>query len=286
MIYPITFGIPEEKIVKDDELVSKTKLLSSLIPGDMRTYIYNTESEYYDEYKKSYFAITKKKGGWDCLRHYEILANGCVPYFVDLEKCPPNVMHALPKELLMYAKKMYDSGVFHDYDALRKKLLEYTKEHLTTEKVARSMLERSGHGNAKKVLYLSKYTAPDYLRCLTLHGLKKIFGTNCHDFPKIPHIYKTNSTKHLYGKGMTYSNLLEHDLHDDTCDANVIEDIKNKRYDVVIYGSYHRGLPYYDVVCQAYANNEIILMCGEDDHACDAASHSHKGHHVFVRECE
>lgn len=48
MLYPINFSIPSEKI------------LSDLIPGDLTTYIYKTE-EYYEEYKKSYFEITKKK---------------------------------------------------------------------------------------------------------------------------------------------------------------------------------------------------------------------------------
>lgn len=41
------------------------------------TYIFENEEEYYNDYKKSLFAITRKKGGWDCMRHYEILACGC-----------------------------------------------------------------------------------------------------------------------------------------------------------------------------------------------------------------
>ena len=45
MLYPITFSIPQEKIINDIPL--KVKILSNLIPGDMSTYIYNTEEEYY-----------------------------------------------------------------------------------------------------------------------------------------------------------------------------------------------------------------------------------------------
>jgi hypothetical protein len=33
----------------------------------------------------SYFAFTHKRGGWDCMRHYEILASGCVPYMADIQ---------------------------------------------------------------------------------------------------------------------------------------------------------------------------------------------------------
>jgi len=61
MLHPITFSVPSEKICTETHPIIKTKICSDLIPGDTSTYIYNTEQEYYDEYKKSYFAITKKK---------------------------------------------------------------------------------------------------------------------------------------------------------------------------------------------------------------------------------
>ena len=66
----------------------KKYLLASLIPGDMTTYIFNKykEVEYNKMYQDSRFALTKKKGGWDCLRHYEILMNGCIPLFENLDK--------------------------------------------------------------------------------------------------------------------------------------------------------------------------------------------------------
>jgi len=36
----------------------------------------------------SKFGITTKRGGWDCLRHYELAANGCVLCFRDLDAKP------------------------------------------------------------------------------------------------------------------------------------------------------------------------------------------------------
>lgn len=66
MYYPINFSIPKEKICKSYKI--KTKILSDLIPGIGSTYIYNSEEDYYNEYKQSYFAITKKKvGGTACV---------------------------------------------------------------------------------------------------------------------------------------------------------------------------------------------------------------------------
>jgi hypothetical protein len=142
------------------------------------------------------------------------------------------------------------------------------------------------NGNMHATSYLSGDINPDYLRCLTLHGFKTIFGFNCHDYPKVPHIYKSNNInyKNLYGKGFTYTNLLEPTLHDDKLDYTIIEDINNKYYDIIIYGSYHRGMPYYDLICKIYKPNEIILLCGEDIHCCNYNDFLLKKHNVFVRE--
>ena len=297
MLHPITFSIPKEKICESDTLV-KTKILSSLIPGVISTYIYNTEEEYYNEYKKSYFAITKKKGGWDCMRHYEILANGCIPYFINIKECPKNTMYLLPKELFIEANILYDNNFknkninqitkedINKYNILQKKLLEYTKNFLTTDKIVEYILKKTNAENVSKILYLSGNTNPDYLRCITLHGLKTVFGNMCHDNPKIPHIYKSESInyKNLYGKGITYTNLLEQTLHNYNLDNTIYEDIKNKYYDIVIYGSYHRGMPYYDLVYEIYKPCEIILICGEDEHCCNFNDFLKKGHPIFVRE--
>jgi hypothetical protein len=296
MLYPITFSIPKEKICEIS--INKTKILSNLIPGDISTYIYNTEEEYYNEYKTSYFAITMKKAGWDCMRHYEILANGCIPYFLDIESCPKNTMSLLPKELIIQSNILYDKKFknknidelkqedINEYNILQNQLIVYMKKCLTTEKMAKYIIKNTNYQNVSKILYLSGDTNPDYLRCLTLHGFKILLGDNCHDYPKIPHIYKSNNIiyKNLYGKGMTYTNLLEENLHNNNLDNSIVEDIKNKYYDIIIYGSYHRGMPYYDLISQIYNKNEIILLCGEDIHYCNNNIFSEKGHHVFVRE--
>ena len=297
MLFPITFSIPEEKICNTYN--EKTKILSSLIPGDVRTYIYKNEEDYYNEYKTSYFAITKLKGGWDCLRHYEIMANGCIPHFIDIEKCPKNTLALLPKDLFIEASKLFNIFIckninnlsqqeIREYNVLRTKIWDYTKTYLTTDKVAKYVLQKIHKENTKKILYLSGDLDPDYLRCLTLHGFKTIFGSDCHDYPKVPHIYKSENINFsiLYGKGMSYTNLLDPILHNEQLDSSIIEDIQNKHYDIIIYGSYHRGMPHYELVCQVYKPNEIILLCGQDPCYCDKSENNYvkKGHFVFVRE--
>lgn len=293
MLHPVTFSIPEEKIVRT--IPPKTKLVSSLIPGNLSTYIYNTEEEYYNEYRSSYFAKTTKKAGWDCMRHYEIMANGCIPYFPGLEKCPVHTMALLPKDLLFEGNALYSAFSAkkeltdtdkEQYTQLVKKQLEYTRTHLTTRKMAAYILQKANLSHSARVLYLSKDTGPDYLRCVTLHGFKELLGPMCHDYPKIPHIYKSKDIQYsrLYGKGITYTNVLDSSLHDDSLDTAIEEKIKQKFFDCVVYGSYHRGMPFLDLVNTVYKPNEVILLCGEDIHRCNYNDWVKKGYTVFVRE--
>lgn len=303
--YPITFSIPECKII--NKIPIKTQVVSKLIPGQLDTYIYNNETDYYNEYKRSIFAITTKKGGWDCLRHYEILANGCIPHFPNIENCPINTLYLFPKQLIIQGNILYNKyknktiAEITLYEMLEcitliEKLLDHTRRYLTTRAMASYVLTRSKHETAKSVLYLSANDEEDYLKCLTLHGFKELFGTNCHDCIEIKHIYKKDNIdfSKLYGKGITYSNLLDLNMRDYEKDTNIIYDIVNKHYDVIIYGSYHRGLPYYELIMQHYSPSQVIILCGEDclhgedAHYCNYyknnSSLAIKGHPLFVRE--
>ena len=287
-LFPITFSIPEEKIIQI--FPKKTKLLSSLIPGNLKTYIYHTEKEYYLEYQTSYFAMTTKKAGWDCMRHYEILANGCLPYFPEIEKCPLFTMVMLPKHLFFRSNELYEkmkidiASNLREYSDLWREMMAYLKEHLTTRKIAGYILDRSSHKDSNKILFLSGCIRPDYLRCLTLHGLKMRIGSNCHDYPKIPHMYRDFKGGPLYGRGFSYSCLLEPSSRNNDLDNTVMLDIQNKNYDMVIYGSYHRGMPFYEIVTKYYPMDKIVLLCGEDLHCCDHSNYVKIGHPVFVRE--
>jgi hypothetical protein len=297
-VFPITFSIPKEKIV--DSIPNKTRILAKIIPGKLSTYIYDKEKDYYDDYRQSLFAITTRKNGWDCLRHYEIIANGCLPLFDGIEDCPLHYMALFPKSLVKEIKDYYYTSIankeFKDltFENLNRcsqymnSLLEYTREHLTTEMMAKYILDKTQHKHVKKILYLSQDISPDYLRCLTLHGFKSLLGSDCHDYPIIPHLYENYNKpiQNIYGKGMTYTKLLDGSLHNNHNDINLIDDIKNKKYDIVIYGSLHRGLPHFDLVSKIYDKNHIILLCGEDcnGHHCTYKNYVQNGYYCFVRE--
>ena len=302
-IYPISFSIPFEKITNINEDMSKNRLVSSLIPGKLNTYIYNNEIDYYKQYSESMFAITSKKSGWDCLRHYEILACGTIPLFIDLNKCPNTIMTMLPKDLIYKGNDLYNkikiqgttNELILEYKLLQTRLMEYTINNLTTKSIAKYVCDTIGLNyniETSRLLFLSGNTSPDYLRCLTLHGFKDLLGSRCHDYPKITHLYKHEPIDYtkLYGKGFTYTNLLEQDKRTTKNDETIINDLTNNKYDFIIYGSCHRGMPYYDLVKIHYEPCKIILLCGEDldhgktGHECKFAEYSNKGHIVFIRE--
>jgi hypothetical protein len=137
-IRPINFCIPQDLIVP--KIPTKTKRVAYIIPGDLNTYIFDSQDHYYQDYQSSVFGTTCKKAGWDCLRHYEILLNGCIPYFKDLEKCPALTMNLLPKQILLETNSLFAQQQDFDFTPYIKELINYTENHLTTKKLAEYLL--------------------------------------------------------------------------------------------------------------------------------------------------
>lgn len=295
MPYPIQFSIPESKVVSC--IPEKVRDFAYITPYDRSTYIYNTEEEYYKDYQQSFYAITCKKAGWDCMRHYEILANGCIPYFVDLEQCQNDTMAFLPRELILEA--MHLEGIYVkwvdgknflaiDHELFNKEryyqilelLLEHTRQYLTCRKMAEYVLDRVEYTGTGNVLFLSPCPWPDYMRCTLLIGLRQVLGNRLIDYPHIPHVYNTypkNAVVGLYGKGMSYTRILDNvPINRD----NIEERIRNKEFDLIIYGSVHRGLIYHDLVKETYPEDQIVYICGEDIHGCEYFNF----HNLFLRE--
>jgi hypothetical protein len=134
---PIHFAIPECKLTLNK--LNKTQEYGSIIPG-YEGYKFTDEQEYYNDYNKSYYGITMKKAGWDCMRHYEILTNNCIPYFIDLESCPKQTLTNLPKELLIEGRNLANNFDETKYFNILNELFEFTKNNLTTKKLAQYVL--------------------------------------------------------------------------------------------------------------------------------------------------
>lgn len=155
-LLPIQFAIPEEKIAT--YRVAKTRAMAICDPRDRATYIYHDEAAYYGGYGEALFGVTMKKGGWDCLRHYEIMANHCVPYMIGLDDWPRTVMTRMPYEPIARLNRLYDEhGADHFATAEGlaawedgvAAMMRSLREHLTTAALARYVVDchlRAGLG--------------------------------------------------------------------------------------------------------------------------------------------
>jgi hypothetical protein len=127
-IFPISFSIPQEKIYQVDPKMKikdfPLHIVDQEIAGRLQdtfhspigsnVYHFSTEEEYYQDLRESRYGITTKRAGWDCLRHYELAANGCVLCFRDLDlkpiTCAP---HGLNESNCI---------IYHDFDDLKSKI--------------------------------------------------------------------------------------------------------------------------------------------------------------------
>jgi hypothetical protein len=154
---PIAFSIPEEKIV--DAPPAKQKLMGSHVVdpevaeriGADSSHVFERESAYYHDLQASRFGITTKRAGWDCLRHYEIAANGCVPCFRELDRKPPRCApHGLEPGVncLNYGDaddlmRQIESVEDDEYDALQAGAITWARAN-STRRRASEFLEAMG----------------------------------------------------------------------------------------------------------------------------------------------
>jgi hypothetical protein len=156
-IHPVSFSIPEERIAV--QVPQKRRLLfphcvdseaAALIEGLTTTPPFASERDYQQSLAESRFAVTTKRAGWDCLRHYEIAANGCVPCFRDLgEKAASCAPHGLthencleygsPAELARRTASMTDV----EYRSLAEGALRWARKNSTRVRAA-DFLRRIG----------------------------------------------------------------------------------------------------------------------------------------------
>ena len=148
LIFPISYSYPHDLI--PHKVCPKTKIKATVDPRDRSTYIYDYQQDYYQDYQTSYWAVTMQKQGWDCLRHYEILGNRCMPYFINLQNCPSNICVNLPKNLLIQISSLIDSFEEHDliayqtndlFNELHDSILKHFLKNGTTIAAARYILD-------------------------------------------------------------------------------------------------------------------------------------------------
>lgn len=153
-LMPISFSIPGEKIVAT--IPEKIKLftkhivdpeVSAQVPGSATGHLFDDEASYYADLQASRFGITTKRAGWDCIRHYELAANACVPCFRDLglkpETCAPHglnetncITYHSYDDLMARIKKISNQ----EYTELQRNIVDWVRNH-TTETCAKYLLD-------------------------------------------------------------------------------------------------------------------------------------------------
>lgn len=279
-IYPLSYSIPLKKIRPLIHVNEKSRDLSLVVPGKTGThnYSYDTEEKYYKQYEESKYAITKKKGGWDAMRHYEILANNCLPLFEDLEKCPDKTLFNFPKDKLIYVKENWENISDSEYTSIVEYIHDYMKSNMTCESSAKYLLSTIGVTNIKqpKILMINNNLMkrkrwPNYSQYLITIGLRNVLQENFVEYPKNEILYKNYKGPQGYGRGFTYSRILD-DLDIDR--SNIEEKIKNREFDYVIYGLMGKEesdfgdirlkCPFWEIVKENYDSNHVAFIYGGD----------------------
>ena len=103
-VLPLSYSIPKSQVVTTPvQKLGKDQFVS---PPNHGEYGFRNEEEYNKNYQKSMFALTRQKLGWDCFRHYEIVANGCIPIFYKYSSIPDSIMTTWDRSLFRDAYKL------------------------------------------------------------------------------------------------------------------------------------------------------------------------------------
>ena len=212
-VHPITYAIPEQLVVQS---IPRNKTGTAKLVGQFSENRFPCsdvgQAQYYQTFTSSYYAYTSRKDGWACMRHYEILARGGVPYFAGLDQSPQYSLWDFPRDLIQQLMALpgvgleepkhkdddpqvtLDMHVFdpRQYYPLADKLLEYTRTHLTTRAMAEHFLRTTGHVGAQSgLMLLMKSAGPklyDYVGYtfqLLMHGLRTVMGPALVDYPRL-----------------------------------------------------------------------------------------------------
>ena len=286
------------------------------------------------------FGVTRKKAGWDCMRHIEIMASGCVPFFVDLKYLPRRTMQFYPKKLLEQARNFpgvtfhgsqddpssykiaSDRFDFEKYYELATKILEHSREHLTTRAMAQYVLQRIDMPSPKRAL-MATNCIDDYLQDTMLHGLKLVLGARLVDFVPESQLlsadqcvtdhsnstrllpdYRVNmymdswaassksnlDTRKSYGRGFTVWNRLSKAIHGDIDRSNVYKDIEDDVFDVVFLTDRvlrsQEQRRFVDHVRLNVDRSKVVALLGDDSPADVVTLHQYHSLSSWILERE
>jgi hypothetical protein len=242
-VYSFSYCIPDQYIVSS--VPEKTCEFSTHVVPKLGEKNHKfgkaEEKEYYDLYQQAKFANTQKRGGWDALRHYEILMNGCIPIFENLESCPKLTMSTFPKNQLIEIKNNIEKYKKSDelYISATSKLLNELRLYNSSSVRAKDFLKYMNIKSINpKVLMLCGDMGVNYLRDFFWIGMKNLYSDSC-EYPCLEYIYddyKHEDFSKLHGNGLCYGGILNSDKKKYITEEEIKSRLTCKDFDVIIYG--------------------------------------------------
>jgi hypothetical protein len=262
-----------------------------VFPG--HRYAFTNEADYISNYGNFSFALTHKKGGWDCFRHLEIMYAGAVPFMPDASLIPEFTMVHYPKKFLAEVAEglRHSRVVVMPQDS--QELARYFNYNLTSAAMARYVLRAAAIDNDAKVLFIdaAAVSMPDYQSIFTLIGLKQTLGKRVSVAFPLDYVYEdwTGDAAALYGRGFGYSRVLETKLknrNEISGEALDLSAASLATFDTVVVGSVTRNATLAEQLLARFPAAKTIWIHGEDQgpSASDMATFREKGVTVFVRE--
>lgn len=290
-VWPISFSYPFEESPKRNS--SETRdLVSSIVPGARYSFV--NEKEYLRTYGRSHLALSHKKGGWDCLRHLEIIAAGCVPLFPESEDIPSETMFFYPKHFFGLVWQEFLRTGRHPDNKTKDALWVFAQENLSTMKMSQYVLDAT-EASSSRVLFVDENLPlkADYLSVMTLIGLKQLFGASVEVAFPVPYVYSnySGSTLGLYGRGFGYCAKLDSKMQSQGERKGIIPEFSRaylQSFDLVVVGSVMRNVRSLPEVLRYVPSEKIALLHGEDVGPSRAELNVLRDTncHVFVRELD
>ena len=320
--YPIWFATPKSSIVRSVR-TNKTRAFARIIPGVPSTYVYETQAAYYGGYEEAYYAITMRKAGFECERHYEILARGAMPFFLGWQDFlkRPNVSALLPRDLITKAMLLpgvpsdaeveravlhNDTGALqirpsptfsHQYFEVAAAALNWTQNKLTTTHLAKSVLGvvRQHHGRkVRNILFISRSDV-GYQSGFLYIGLHEYVPEIFWPVNQKHGVHGASSCQlqHLYGQGFSYCGRLP---SRPPVTWSTIEVMRAKGlFDVIMYtneantdcdGVIHGidYVPWVNNYLDRWPNTTVVYVDGNDIEGCHKAPMFRRIDLVFSRE--
>ena len=297
---------------------SKRHDFCKVMPGNAETAIfkYHQEAEYYAEYAASWKAWTWAKGGVDCNRHLEIVANGVIPIFRGIRSVGATTLFAYPKRLMAFFEDHKEETDVRRLAMMRHFMLHWAHAHLSAPRAVDYMARAADFTAARlglpplfapaaspapRVAFIdsSLPQSPDYLSMFLLTGLVERFGADAVDvlYP-VPYMYPAGPDIDgrgygLYGLGFGYRHRLARPAAQPAL-PDMLARLRAGGYAAVVWGSFTRCTAHLHepetVAAYNHQPHRLWLFDGHDSYSgwpaggAGAWAHLRLNATVFVRE--